>query len=92
MANFILSYDLNGSTPSHKEVDDLLESLGATRGRVLETVWYVGWSGSCEDLCNAVNAIMSSNDQLLVIEGKEMWWRNLLLTDESLGQSWLDNA
>lgn len=92
MANFILSYDLNGPNPSHKEVDELLESLGATRGRVLETVWYVGWSGSCQDLFDAVNAIMSPNDQLLVIEGSAMSWRNLLITDESIQESWYANV
>lgn len=81
MANYILSYDLNGPNPSHKQVDDLLESLGATRGRVLETVWYVGWSGSCKDLCDAVDTILSPNDQLLVIEAKE-----------SLQESWAENA
>jgi hypothetical protein len=92
VANFILSYDLNGPNPSHKEVDDLLAGLGATRGRVLETVWYVGWSGSCQDLCEAVNAIMSPNDQLLVIEGTEMWFRNLLITDEGIQGAWAENA
>jgi len=91
MANFIVSYDLNGPSPSHKEVDDLLESLGATRGRILETVWYVGWNGSCETLANAVNGILSANDQFVVVEAREMFWRNLLITDESLRESWVAN-
>jgi hypothetical protein len=91
VANFIVSYDLNGSTPTHKEVDDLLESLGATRGRILETVWYVGWNGSCEALCNSLNSILSPNDQLIVVEGKEVWWRNLLITDDGLQESWTAN-
>lgn len=92
MANYILSYDLNGPNPSHEEVDDLLASLGATRGRVLETVWYVGWFGSCQDLFDAVNNILSPNDQLLVAEAVGMSWRNLLLTDESIEESWAGNA
>lgn len=92
MANFIVSYDLNGPNPTHKQVDELLASLGATRGRILETVWYVGWNGSCEDLCNAVNGILSNDDQLMVGEMKEMWWRNLLITDESLQESWAENS
>jgi hypothetical protein len=40
MANFIVTYDLNGPRPSHKEMDDHLRTLSAARGRVLETVWW----------------------------------------------------
>lgn len=41
MANYIVSYDLNGSTPTHKQMDaHIAKKAGWTRGRVLETVWY----------------------------------------------------
>jgi len=92
MANYFVTYDLNGSTPSHKRVDEVLERLGATRGRVLETVWYVGYYGSASSLFEAVNAIFSNNDQLLVIDARDIVWRNLLITDESIQQSWAANA
>lgn len=87
MANYIVSYDLNGPTPSHKQVDDLFASLGATRGRVLETVWYVGWDGSADALHQKVDALLSDNDRLLVVQADYMVWRNLLITDDSLQES-----
>ena len=91
MANHILSYDLNGARPSHKEVDDLLAGLGATRGRVLETVWYVGYEGSAVQLYDAVNPLLSENDRLIVVEAQSAAWRNLLIRDDSLQQAWTAN-
>jgi hypothetical protein len=88
LANYILSYDLNGSVPSHKQVDEALEKLGAARGRILETVWYVGYSGSLESLYSAVNSLMSANDQLFVTRCDEATWRNLLISDEWLLNAW----
>ncbi len=92
MANFFVSYDLNGATPTHKQVDDLLAGLGAARGRILETVWYVGWGGSCVDLFNHINTIMSANDRLVVWEAADMVWRNTLVTDASIRKEWAANA
>ena len=43
MANFIITYDLNGPHPSHREMDEFLETLAANRGRVAETVWWVDY-------------------------------------------------
>lgn len=91
MSNFVLSYDLNGSNPSHKQVDEALGALGAARGRLLETVWYVGFPGSSNTLFDAVNALLSPNDQLLVVEAKGMVWRNLLVGDASLHEAWNNN-
>lgn len=91
MTNFIVSYDLNGPSPSHKQVDDLLYDLGADRGRILETVWYVGWSGTRQQLFQALNALMSRNDQLLVAEAVGMTWRNLLVADAELKSAWARN-
>ncbi len=92
MANYIISYDLNGAVPSHTQVDDLLEELGATRARILETVWYVGWSGSMTDLFAHVDGLMSRNDQLIVIAAENASFRNLLIKDESFQESWAANA
>jgi hypothetical protein len=92
MSNYLVSYDLNGPTPSHKQVDDLLGQLGATRGRVLETVWYVGYAGSRQSLFEAIDRLLGLEDRLLVVDAPAATWRNLLVTDESLQQSWLVNA
>lgn len=89
MTNFIVSYDLNGDVPSHTQVDEALANLGAARGRILETVWYVGYSGSLETLFNAVDGLMTKNDQVAVIEASNMMYRNLLVTDNSIQANWL---
>lgn len=91
MANYLVSYDLNGPNPSHQQVDQVLEQLGAVRARVLETVWYVGWSGRRSDLYDAVNALLSSNDQLIVAEAVDASFRNLLVDGEALKEAWNAN-
>jgi len=88
VANFIVSYDLNGSKPSHHEMDLHLEKLGAARGRILETVWYVGAWMTQDDLYNHVALILSPNDQLIVSEAKEATFRRLLVTSDSFIAAW----
>lgn len=92
MSNYIVSYDLNGSTPTHKQMDDHLETLGASRGRILETVWYVAYSGTTQQLYSHVNSILSSNDRLIVIEAKGAVFRDLLIKDDSLIAHWNNNS
>ena len=36
MASYIISYDLNGPTPSHKDVDQLIRTISAKAGRAVE--------------------------------------------------------
>jgi hypothetical protein len=91
MANYIVSYDLNGDQPSHEQMDEHLQKLDAAVGRVLESVWYVGYSGSLEQLRKYVQSILSSNDLLLVIYADEATWTNLLVDSDSLRTSWLEN-
>lgn len=88
MANFIVSYDLNGSRPSHAEMDKHLEKIGAARGRILETVWYVGHPGTVSDVFNHVASILGREDRLIVAEATEAQWQNLLKTDQSLLTAW----
>lgn len=88
MANFIVSYDLNGPYPTHAQVDAHLEKLGAVRGRVLETVWYVGWTGNRSALYDEVNSLLSENDRLLVLECLGASFRNLLVDSNSFVQEW----
>jgi hypothetical protein len=88
MANFIITYDLNGPTPSHKQMDDHLRTLTVNRGRVLETVWWVDYAGSAEALRNQVSTILGREDLLLVIEAKSAAWTKLLVNDAALVAAW----
>lgn len=83
MANFIITYDLNGPRPSHKEMDDVLSRLVANRGRVLETVWWVDYPGTAAQLRDRLRTILGEEDLLLVIEAKSAAWTKLLVQDLS---------
>lgn len=92
MANYIVSYDLNGSTPTHAEMDKhIAKQAGWSRGRVLETVWYIGTKDTQDAVYNHFNAILSSNDRLLVVTASNITWRKLLVSDASLKSSWAAN-
>jgi hypothetical protein len=91
MANYIVSYDLNGSVPTHKQMDDHMGAAGWDRGRILETVWYVGTAQSLDDVYNHVNLILSANDQLIVVTALGAAFRNLLISDTSLQEAWAAN-
>jgi hypothetical protein len=91
VANYIVSYDLNGPYPTHQQIDDHLAKLGAIRARILETVWYVGWSGSQQALFDEVNSLMSANDQLIVVKGVDASFRNLLVDKDSFITAWNAN-
>lgn len=89
MANYIVSYDLNGSTPTHHEMDaHIAKKAGWSRGRVLETVWYIGTPESNADVYDHINSILSANDRLLVATCSDAYWRKLLITDDSLASAW----
>lgn len=91
MANFIVSYDLNGPRPSHAEMDEHLATLNANVGRVLETVWYVGYTGTLNALYDHVKSILGTEDRLLVVEASDAIFSNLLVNDESLLAAWRKN-
>lgn len=88
MTNFIVTYDLNGPSPSHKEMDEFLSKLTANRGRVLETVWWVDYPGTAAQLRDRLKTILGKEDLLLVIEGKSAAWTELLVDGASLKQAW----
>ena len=88
MANFIVTYDLNGPRPSHAEMDAHLRQLNGRHGRVLETVWYVGCWLTEVQLREYLLSILSQNDQLLVARAKEAAWLRLLVTNASLLEAW----
>lgn len=80
MPNFIITYDLNGRRPSHKQMDDHLRALGpkCVRGRLLETVWYLAAPMSTAQVSAYAQRILSPNDRLLVVEARNAAWLNLL--------------
>ena len=83
MCDFIVTYGLNGQTPSHKQVDDLLSRLGAKRARFPETVCWVDYSGSSEQLCDHLLTIIRHADSILVCEcplrhGQTFLWTVIL--------------
>lgn len=88
MANFIVTYDLNGPNPSHKQVDELLAEVGATRARVLETVWWVDYSGTPKQLRDHLKTILQSEDGLLVCKCSSAAWQSLLVDGKSLASAW----
>jgi hypothetical protein len=89
MTNFVVSYDLNGPRPSHHEMDQHLEKLGAIHARVLETVWYVrSENETAVTLRDHIGQILGPEDQLLVVRCSTAAWRNLLVTSASLKAAW----
>lgn len=83
MANFVVTYDLNGQTPSHKQMDEHLARVGANRARVAETVWWVDYSGTAAQLRDYLRTILRAEDLLLVLAVSAAAWQNLLVTDQS---------
>jgi len=84
MASYLISYDLNGPSPSHKQMDDLIPKLAATYGRVLETVWWVDYRGSEVELRDRLLTILRKEDRLFVCACPRAAWFNLLTNSASL--------
>lgn len=79
MANFLVTYDLNGPSPSHKQMDELIPKLAVTYGRVLETVWWLDYPGTAAQLRDRLKTILGPEDLLLVVECKSAAWTKLLV-------------
>lgn len=88
MANYFVSYDLNGRTPTHAEMDEHLKRIGNCVHRILETVWYVRTGATLEALYNYVNQKLSINERVLIIEASNAHWRNLLVSDQAIQNCW----
>lgn len=91
MANYIVSYDLNGPRPTHAEMDKHMGNAGWSRARILETVWYVGTTQDREAVIAHVEQTLSENDQVIVVIAKDANWRNLLVSNDSLVAAWEAN-
>lgn len=81
MANYIVTYDLNGPSPSHRDVDREMDALGASR--ILETVWWLDWSGTPAGLRDHLMSILQIEDGLLVCKISAAAWNSLRVTSES---------
>lgn len=88
MSNYILSYDLNGSTPTHAQMDKHIHAYATEYGRILETVWYIRTPAALKDVYEYMNSILSKNDRIVVIEAKDMYMRNLLISVDSIQKAW----
>lgn len=92
MANYVVSYDLNGKIPTHEQMDKHIAASGWDRGRILETVWYIGTSATIEEVYAYFNAILSPNDRIIVVRGAQAHFRNLLINNSSLQEAWKRNS
>ena len=89
MANYFVTYDLNGQNPTHAKMDEHLKKLGNCVARVLETVWYVKTTKTKQELYEYTNSILSNNDRVLIIVANDATWRNLLPTSgEKIQECW----
>lgn len=91
MANYIVSYDLNGPRPTHAQMDEHMGKAGWARGRILETVWYVGTGLTADQVHDHISKILSGNDLLLVVEASYAVWNELIIDDASLRRAWAEN-
>lgn len=91
MANYIISYDLNGPTPTHAEMDKHIAKLGGCAYRILETVWFVHSSKSQKDMAAYVNQILSDNDPYIVVDANHMTFQKLLVSNDELLSCWVSN-
>ncbi len=64
-------------------MDQHLKKMGRCTLRVLETVWYVQYSGDQRALYDYVDSI-----RVLIISAEECMMRNLLVPAESLQNCW----
>ncbi len=83
MANYIVTYDLNGPFPSNKQMDEAVSRVAAKYGRVLETVWWLEYSGTSTGLRDHLQSILGPEDLLLVIECKSAAWTKLLVDSQT---------
>jgi hypothetical protein len=92
MKRYFVSYDLNGRTPTHAEMDKHIGRVATEYARVLETVWYVTSPFTLKQLYERLDHNLSANDRILVIEAENAYFRNLLVPSKALQDSWAKAA
>jgi hypothetical protein len=73
-------------------MDEHLKKVGYPYGRVLETVWYVAFPGTAQQLVELAGSILGTEDLLLAIEAKNAAWTKLLVDTNSLVAAWREAA
>ncbi|MEO3998550.1 hypothetical protein [Mesorhizobium sp. CAU 1732] len=84
MSNFILTYDLNRSRPTHGQMDSHLLALGPNFVcvRILESVWYIAGPTNSVQLREYTQRILTDNDLLIVVEASNAAWTCLLVNGD----------
>lgn len=84
MAVYIITYDLNGKTPNHTEMDEHIAKQSWRSGRILETVWLVETDFPIERVYDIISIILSDNDSIFVGNMNSFKSENLLISDEDI--------
>ncbi len=89
MANFIVSYDLNGPYPTHNQIDQHICGLRPVfvTARILESVWYIAGPTTDVALRDYLLQVMSPNDRVVVARTPAIAWYNLLVSNQPLKQA-----
>lgn len=78
MANYILTYDLFGRTPTHGQVQDHIGDAGFKEyAKILDDGWYFGTPHSLAEVHEYIMKIFSDNDRVAIIEVKAAELENL---------------
>lgn len=73
-------------------MDAHIRKFAMQYGRILETVWYVRSGASLKSVYDYMNAALSTNDRIIVVEANNAWVRNLLVQTPSLQEAWAKAA
>ena len=93
MAHYIVAFDVIGGAPEVELVTKRIAALGAeTAHQLLNTVWYLKTSLSCEAIYEHINTALQAKDRVLVVEAKTANFRDLLTSSEKLRHDWKDVA
>lgn len=91
MANYFVAYDMKAI--NRKRQDDIeahLQDLGRLGiYRVLETVWYVQYPGTADQLGEYVDRILADDERLLVIDASDCRMRNLMVPSMKIQNCWV---
>lgn len=82
--NYIVTYDLDRPVPTHAAMDMYIRALApacVVVGRILETVWFIKYSGTEVQLRDYLKRILGPNDRLLVVRADRSAWKELLVPD-----------
>ena len=88
MPNFFVSYDLNSGIPTHAQVDKEIQSIGTDRWRVLESVWWIKYKGSLENLHAELKSTFGPKDRYLIINPYNCSHHRLIGGDDQFTDAW----